>query len=60
MEGTLALGIPPDRANRRRAFVKFAPEISVPVRIDDSKFAPLKSEKGPTRYPPLTLFVMNL
>jgi hypothetical protein len=58
--GTLVFGIPPDRANRRRAFVKFAPDKSVSVNIEDSKFAPLKSEKGPTIYPPLAAFVMNL
>ena len=55
----LVFGIPPDRAKRSRALVKFAPERSVPVRTDDSKLAPLKSEKGPIMYPPLALFVMN-
>jgi hypothetical protein len=59
MDGTLVFGIPPDRANRSRAFVKFAPERSVPVRTDDSRLAPLRSEKGPIMYPPLALFVMN-
>jgi hypothetical protein len=39
--------------------VKFVPERSVSVRTEDSKLAPLKSEKGPIMYPPLALFVMN-
>ena len=60
MEGILVFGIPPDRANRSRALVKFVPERSVSVRMDDSRLAPLKSEKGPIMYPPLALFVMNL
>jgi hypothetical protein len=43
-----------------RALVKFAAERSAPVRTDDSRLAPLRSEKGPIMYPPLALFVINL
>ena len=60
MAGGFAFGIPPDRTYLRRAFVKFTPEISVFVRIDDSKFAPLKSTYGPIMKPPLALLVTNL
>ena len=58
--GTLVFGIPPDRANLSLAFVKFAPDKSVSVKTEYSKFAPLKSENGPIMYPPLAEFVINL